>query len=149
LGCVHEGRRQLVRQVRERSQRRAEVTRTRVLRSGTPLGRARVPSAFCRLQPRYGSHQLVASSPATTVNVAARAAKCYAGSVQLVWSLIVAWVMVASAAPQNPNDHAHHRGISVASAFHHPVRQRGGPGGGGPGGAPARGGGRGPPAGRT
>ncbi|HEY6033332.1 MAG TPA: hypothetical protein VIV58_03705 [Kofleriaceae bacterium] len=43
---------------------------------------------------------------------------------QLVWSLIVAWVMVASAAPHGPNDHAHHRGISVASAFHHPVRQR-------------------------
>jgi hypothetical protein len=44
--------------------------------------------------------------------------------VQLVWSLIVAWVMVASAAPHGPHDRAHHRGISVASAFHHPVRQR-------------------------
>jgi len=43
---------------------------------------------------------------------------------QLVWSLIVAWVMVASAAPHGPYDHAHHSGISVASAFHHPVRQR-------------------------
>ena len=43
---------------------------------------------------------------------------------QLVWSLIVAWVMVASAAPHGPRDRAHHTGISVAPAFHHPVRQR-------------------------
>jgi hypothetical protein len=43
---------------------------------------------------------------------------------QLVWSLIVAWVMVASAAPHGPYDHAHYTGISVAPAFHHPVRQR-------------------------
>jgi hypothetical protein len=43
---------------------------------------------------------------------------------QLVWSLIVAVVMVTSAAPHGPNDHAHHTGISVAPAFHHPVRQR-------------------------
>jgi hypothetical protein len=43
---------------------------------------------------------------------------------QLVWSLIVAWAMVASAAPHGPRDHAHHTGISVAPAFHHPLRQR-------------------------
>jgi len=43
---------------------------------------------------------------------------------QLVWSLIVAVVMVTSAAPHGPNDHAHHTGISVAPAFHHPLRQR-------------------------
>jgi hypothetical protein len=46
------------------------------------------------------------------------------GAMQMVWSLIVAWVMVASAAPHGPNDHAHHTGISVAPTFHHPVRQR-------------------------
>lgn len=46
------------------------------------------------------------------------------GAMQLVWSLIVALVMVTSAAPHGPNDHAHHTGISVAPAFHHPVRQR-------------------------
>ena len=45
-------------------------------------------------------------------------------AMQLVWSLIVAWAMVASAAPHGPRDHAHHVGISVAPAFHHPVRQR-------------------------
>jgi hypothetical protein len=44
--------------------------------------------------------------------------------VQLVWSLIVAWAMVVSAAPHGPRDHAHHSGISVAPAFHHPLRQR-------------------------
>jgi hypothetical protein len=43
---------------------------------------------------------------------------------QLVWSLIVAWAMVASAGPHGPRDHAHHTGISVAPAFHHPLRQR-------------------------
>ncbi|MEP6860433.1 MAG: hypothetical protein ABJE66_07425 [Deltaproteobacteria bacterium] len=43
---------------------------------------------------------------------------------QLIWSLIVAWAMVASAAPHGPRDHAHHTGISVAPAFRHPVRQR-------------------------
>jgi hypothetical protein len=69
--------------------------------------------------------------------------------VQLVWSLIVAWVMVASAAPHGPNDHAHHRGISVASAFHHPVRQREMPDVIGPFVAPARAVERIPPAGLT
>jgi len=43
---------------------------------------------------------------------------------QLVWSLIVAWAMVASASPHGPHDRAHHTGISVAPAFHHPLRQR-------------------------
>ena len=57
---------------------------------------------------------------------------------QLVWSLIVAWATVASAAPHGPRDHAHHRGISVASAFCHPVRQRELPDSIGPFVAPAR-----------
>ncbi|MEO8549409.1 MAG: hypothetical protein ABI678_05535 [Kofleriaceae bacterium] len=43
---------------------------------------------------------------------------------QLVWSLIVAWCMVASAAPHGPRDQVRRSGISVAPAFHHPVRQR-------------------------
>lgn len=43
---------------------------------------------------------------------------------KLVWSLIVAWCMVASAAPHGPNDRARHTGISIAPAFHHPMRQR-------------------------
>jgi len=67
---------------------------------------------------------------------------------QLVWSLIVAWVMVASAAPHGPYDHAHHRGISVASAFHHPVRQRELPDSIGPFVAPERAALEAPPAGQ-
>lgn len=43
---------------------------------------------------------------------------------QLVWSLIVAWCMVASAAPHGPRDQIRRSGISVAPALHHPVRQR-------------------------
>ncbi|MEO6775388.1 MAG: hypothetical protein ABI467_20665 [Kofleriaceae bacterium] len=42
---------------------------------------------------------------------------------QLVWGLIVAWVMVASAPPCRSHE-APHAGISVAPAFQHPVRKR-------------------------
>lgn len=45
-------------------------------------------------------------------------------AMQLVWSLIVAWAMVASAGPHGPRDHVHHAGVSVAPAFHYPARQR-------------------------
>ncbi|HET9989555.1 MAG TPA: hypothetical protein VFQ65_13580 [Kofleriaceae bacterium] len=68
---------------------------------------------------------------------------------QLVWSLIVAWVMVASAAPHGPYDHAHRTGISVAPAFHHPLRQRELPASLGPFVAPDRDAVEIPPAGQT
>jgi hypothetical protein len=43
---------------------------------------------------------------------------------RVVWSLIVAWCMVAAAAPRGPHDEAHHAGVSKASAYHHPLRHR-------------------------